>query len=667
MSVLTERTLCLLAVLALMFAGPTACKDPEPDDDDDTAGADDDDDDDDNGDDDVDPFVEITENNQFPSVMPPGDLDPQDAPQILVFGFDDCMFTGDHWNDTAQANNNGMNFIEQLFGPLTNPDGSAAHVSFYVNGAYLPNTEVGGPWGSETDYTVQASIDFLSEGFELGNHTFDHLETNSSWGQVPAQWSGAAGGWETAVGTLLDEATWLDPVITANDQILTSTLGVSQLYGMRAPRLEINDAGLKAAKSHGYLYDCNLEDGHQWEYVSAAVDTEADATGFKWVPWPYSLNNGSPGVWQTQDFGEKDYLGEFAPDLWEIPVYMAYVPDNGLQEIIAERMKAEITSEDMSWVGDKVREMTSYDFNAFIYARLTKDEFLEIMKHTFLTRYNGNRAPLTIGGHPAEFSWRYDNEVILGQENNWDYVDVLDYNTYQDRKDAYTEFVQWVVTNYGDEVYFMSNKELVEYMKAPFDKNGNAVGADTMAEPANTRLFNLVSEWTVEKDDLGSDATYTITGGASMDISFTIGNNNEAQGDYCWTDIAAYFNTGALAGVSHIDVLYEAEAPFRLRLIPDDGVSTDAAMQVLVAGVGGERTARIRMKDFRPDPYEDPAVIAAQGFVDDAYMQNVNGLSIESASTHDQTTFAVNIKKIVLHGLDDADIEAASAPGQPLE
>jgi len=60
-------------------------------------------------------------------------------------------------------------------------------------------------------------------------------------------------------------------------------------------------------------------------------------------------------------------------------------------------------------------------------------------------------------------------------------------------------------------------------------------------------------------------------------------------------------------------------------------------------------------------------VIAAQGFVDDAYMQNVNGLSIESASTHDQTTFAVNIKKIVLHGLEDADIEAASAPGQPLE
>ena len=37
----------------------------------------------------------------------------------------------------------------------------------------------------------------------------------------------------------------------------------------------------------------------------------ADEDGFKWVVWPYSLDNGSPGVWQSQDFGEKAHLDTF--------------------------------------------------------------------------------------------------------------------------------------------------------------------------------------------------------------------------------------------------------------------------------------------------------------------------------------------------------------------
>lgn len=663
---MTKQTLLvILGLVALMLVG--ACSSGgnagRRDGDDDDGGAGGDSDADGDGDSDADgdgdsdadgdTEVDIEEGNIFPSPMPPGDLSPANAPQIIVFGFDDCMFTGDHYNDTAQASDNGMNFISQMFGSMTNPDGSGAHVSFYVNGCYMPNSEEGGPWGSETDLTTAAYNEWLALGFELGNHTFDHLEINSTWGRIHEDWDdGSLGGWTDHVGTLMPEEVWLDPVIGFNHDFLVNALPVSDLKGMRAPRLEINGAGLRASKTQGYTYDCNLEEGHQWEYVSAAVEPGQDEAGFDWTVWPYALDNGSPGVWQSQDFGEKHYVDNTPTGLFEIPVYMLYIPDDGMQETIADRMKLEITSEDTSWIGDKVREISSYDFNGFIYARLTGDEFVEVMKYNFLLRYNGNRAPMTFGAHPAEFSWRYDNEVILGQPGNADYVDVLSYNTYADRKAAVTEFVDWVKANYGDDVYFMSNEELVEYMKNPFDKDGNPVQADALATPANGSLFSMADTWEVAKDDLGSDASYEITGPGSMEIEFTVGTNDETGGDYCWVDLSTYFDTGALAGVSHIDIEYEAEAPFRIRLLPDEGESA-LPMQALLAGVGGVRTARIRIKDFRPDVYASPTAINAAGHVDDAYMGDIAGIAFENAAPMDQLTYTVKINKIVFHGLDE--------------
>jgi len=594
--------------------------------------------------------------NLLASPMPPGDLQPQNAPQIIVFGWDDCMFTGDHPDDLSQSNDNGMAFIEAAFASRTNPDGSAVHTSFYENGAYLPNNEVGGPWGSETQYTLAAGQSLLALGFELGNHTFDHLEINGTWGQIHPDWDeGTLGGWTDGAGTLMDYAAWSSPVIGFNDTFLKQAYGLQQLYGFRAPRLEINDHGLNAIKDAGYLYDLNMEEGHQWEYVTAAVRPGADSRGFNWVVWPHTLDNGSPGAWQSQDFGEKDYLVDYPRGLWESPVYMLYVPDNGLQQTIANRMRTEITMEDTSWIGTHVREITAFDFNTFLYARLTRGEWVEVMKYNFLLRYNGNRAPLTFGAHPAEFSARYDT-AVLQQPGNEDFLDVLNYNTYQDRKDAVIEFLDWVQTHYGDDTWILSNKELIEYMDAPFDKDGNAVSPDTLATPTCNAPFDLLPAWTVDADALGSDATIDVVDGNSVDITFTVGTNNVDAGDYAWVDVATYFQAGALAGVSHIDVIYEAEAPFRLRLLPDSGPS----MQVLLAGGPGERKARVRVKDFRPDPYADASNIDSAEPVDDAFMADVVGLAIENASTRDNVTYDVQIKRMVIHGLGEVATEAQS-------
>lgn len=600
-------------------------------------------------------------NNLLPSPMPPGNLTPANAPQIIVFGWDDCAFTGDHAADLAVAPDNGMNFIASVFGDITNPDGSPGAVTFYENGAYLPNTEPGGPWGSETMFMQAAGQELIALGFELGNHTFDHLEINGTWGKIPPAYKmGSLGGWTEHVGTLMDQATWGDLVIPFNDQFLRATYGMSaaSLSGFRAPRLEINDEGLKALIANGYLYDTNMEEGHQWEYVAAATRPEAAVDGFRWVVWPHTLDNGSPGVWQTQDFGEKHYLADFPRGLWEVPVYMVYVPDNGLQQTIATRMKTEITMEPTDWIGDRVREITAFDFNTFLYARLTKDEWVEVMKHTFLARYHGNRAPLTFGAHPAEFSVRYDNEV-LAQPNNADFLDVLGYNRYSDRKAAVREFIAWVQANYPD-VYFMSGKQLVEYMANPFDKDGNPVAPDTLATPTANDLFAKLPEWTVERDALGSDASYSVVDDNTMTIDFTVASPNEAAGEYPFVDVAAYFAEGTLANVSHIDIVYETDVPFRVRALPAEG-SGLLGMQALLAGVGGERKARIRIKDLRPDPYAAPTALASANFVDAGYMARVAGLSFESAATK-PGTYTVKIKRIVVHGLGEVSASARVAP-----
>src|SRR5260370_17270589 len=57
--------------------------------------------------------------------------------------------------------------------------------------------------------------------------------------------------------------------------------------------------------------------------------------------------------------------------------------------------------------GDTVKEITAFDFNTFIYSRMTVDQWLASMKHTFLLRYYGNRAPMTYGPHPVDYTDPY--------------------------------------------------------------------------------------------------------------------------------------------------------------------------------------------------------------------------------------------------------------------
>jgi hypothetical protein len=596
-------------------------------------------------------------NNQIASPSPPGNLKPADAPQILVFGWDDV------------ENAPGIQFVNSLLGGITNPDGKKAGATLNPNACYAYPAAYQCGDSSLSQVKDQVTVN----KFDMGNHTIDHLESNSTWNglsAIPAKYKDPmTGSWlftpdGFGPGIMMDQATW-ESILAVNATELKNAYGVGAINGFRAPRLELNDQGLNALKKLNY-YDEDLEETMPDGHVDAAtmVDTAAKK-GFNWIPWPYTLDHGSPGIWQQQWDGDKKWVVNYPQGVWELPVYMLHVPaKGGLGKTIADTMLAAdkdcefppgtpadqkkhcYLGEGELAPGDIVKEITGFDFNTFIYGRLTKDQFLTIMKHSFLIRFYGNRAPLTYGAHPIEYTAPYDDFTLGMQGNNYGYRNVLKYSTYMDRQAAMREFVQWITSDpvLSKETYFLSGAQLVEYMKHPFNKAGMPVMPDTVATPDSNGVFTRL-KWTTDH------ATITPMDGNSADIVFDVGT---ADGPPSF--VTAGISPGAFKNVSHIDIKYTTDVPFRVRLLTSDGetVSTTA----LLAGVGTtDRVARIRVKDFFVGPESPANVVGAAGLVDAAYMAKVTGIGFESAqtaTTGGMKKFTAHIKQLTVHGVATA-------------
>jgi hypothetical protein len=192
------------------------------------------------------------------------------------------------------------------------------------------------------------------------------------------------------------------------------------------------------------------------------------------------------------------------------------------------------------------------------------------------------------------------------------------------------------------DTYFLSEKQLADYMKSPFDKGGAKAMADAVATPDSNGLFTRLS-WKAQ------GATINVVSGNSAAIVFNVASLNTQVA------VSAGLKAGSLANLTHIDVKYNTEVPFRVRLLTNDGsVSTT----VLLAGVGGDRLARIRIKDFFPGPESSAAQVAAAGPVDGSYMAKVVGIVFESAATmvSGAKAFHTSILQLTLHGASTANL-----------
>ena len=598
-------------------------------------------------------------NNLIASPAPPGNLAPANAPQIVVFGWDDVE---------SQA---GIAFVNQLLGSISNPDSSKGSCNLNPNSCYAEGWSQTGKYACGDGTLAGARGDVTVSRFDIGNHTIDHLESTSTWtGIPPAYRDPATMGWRFTddgfgPGVAMDQKTWQD-VLAANDAELKSLLGVTTIQGFRAPRLEFNDSGLNALKALGYQYDETLEEILPGGQVDAAIAVDtAGKKGFSWIPWPYTLDNGSPGIWNQQAGGDKKFVTRYPTGVWEVPVYQAYVPTaGGLGATIARDMMTSDAPTSCTFPpdtpadqqkhcylgdgelspGDSVKEVTAFDFNTFIYSRMRPEEWLAVMKHTFLMRYHGNRAPLTYGAHPVEYTEPYDSFTLAKQGNNYGYRDVVKYNTYLQRQQAMRDFVAWVKNDpvLSRDTYFMSAQQLVDYMKSPFDRAGKKVAADVVATPASNGIFSRLT-WS------GSGAAITVVDGNSADVVFNVASVDSP------VRVGTGIRAGALKGVSHIDVRYSTEVPFRIRFLTSDG---SLATTALLAGVGDDRVARIRIKDFFPGPEASAAEVAAAPRVDAAYMAKVDGIQFESAATAvtGARSFATHVKQITLHGVATSDL-----------
>ena len=201
----------------------------------------------------------------------------------------------------------------------------------------------------------------------------------------------------------------------------------------------------------------------------------------------------------------------------------------------ADQMKHCFLSDGELVPGQAETEITGFDFNTFIYCRMTPDQWLTVMKHTFLLRYYGSRTPLTYGAHPMEYTQPYDSYTLGSkgcdtdstcqysagnpnnccQANNYGYRDVVTFSTYSARQTAMTQFIQWIQSdpNFSKDTYFMSAQDLVTYMQHPFDKTGAPAKPDTVASPDSNGIFNRLG-WTAQ------GAKLTVVSGNAANIAF---------------------------------------------------------------------------------------------------------------------------------------------------
>jgi hypothetical protein len=179
-------------------------------------------------------------------------------------------------------------------------------------------------------------------------------------------------------------------------------------------------------------------------------------------------------------------------------------------------------------------------------------------------------------------------------------------------------------------------------MKKPYDITGKAAAAESVASPDSNALFKGPG-WETDLCDVSA------TDGNTASITWNLKSADDVG------TATTGFPAGALAKASHIDIKYNTQVPFRIRLLTDGG---GFSTTVLLAGVGGDRTARIRVKDFFPGPEASADQVTSNGRVDADFMAKVAGIQIESAATPVTgfKSFKTDIKQITLHGVNSADL-----------
>ncbi len=373
-----------------------------------------------------------TGNDNVPaSQSPPFGIPVNKAPQFVSIGFDDNAYSGlEGTNGTG-----GMTWATDMIKGRSNPagsgnagsyDGEPASLTFYLTSTYIAM------WISESPtYVKRAWHQAYVDGNEIGNHTNGHLHG--------ADFSG--GQWMTEIQMCID---WVSKPFDPNESNFSpdnskgAGVPTNQLYGFRTPFLEYNDATLATVKALDFWYDCSIEDGFQYDH-----------DGKNYV-WPYTLDNGSAGHDVLVEWGSKQPITPH-PGLWELPVHPVIVPpdDKCAQYGVAPGLRNRLKLI-QSWFDTEAGKITGFDYNLWVSFKMTKAEWLAVMKYTLDLRLAGNRAPFMVGAHTDYYSSKYTAAPA---------------STPQERQDAMEEFIDYALSK--PQVRVVSNKQILDWVRNP--------------------------------------------------------------------------------------------------------------------------------------------------------------------------------------------------------
>lgn len=351
----------------------------------------------------------------------------ENRPQYVLLGSDDNGVSG----LPGSAWNGGLAFFLDLLAGRCNPkgvgqaatfDGSPLRMTFFMITSQLLEKNV-----EEPTVLADAWRAVHRAGHEIALHTHTHPH-----------------GHELDVDTWVREMTECRRLLTAPASEGGIGIPQAELIGFRTPYLEYNPAAFSAMERLGLRYDCSIEEG-----VRPEDDGRND-------PWPYRLDQGSPGDAFTARGHQRGSVGSH-PSLWEIPVCMFITPPDeacaayGLETGFRERLAKRV-----AYFNPRDGKITGFDWNLWVEFAMTRAEFLATLKYSFDLRLKGNRAPFHLGLHSEIYSNGYES---------------LPASTPTDRQGAIRDFIDHILGN--PQTRIVPFRDLLGWLENPVDLKEN--------------------------------------------------------------------------------------------------------------------------------------------------------------------------------------------------
>ncbi len=325
------------------------------------------------------------------SATPPGGLSASQAPMFVSIGWDDNAISG---TAGTKYEGGGVRWIIDFLDTKTNAagignkrtyDGTPVHNTFYN----ISNPIIKWSW-DDPAYVRDVWRELMEKGHEIGNHTRTHLKYKNGESMTEDQWF-------EEVNNCIEDFKKPYP---------NEGLGLTRLFGFRAPRMEFNNNLYLVMKRLGIMYDCS-------GVYNSQESVSSDGKGYY---WPYTLDNGLPGKSSVSSHS----------GIWRMPKHGLIDTDGS--------------------------NLSSTDYTLFKNG-MDAQEFLSALKHTLGLRLESNRAPMIFGAHTELYTEGAESYLSVPQM------------TFQQRRDVIEAFLNYALT--FDDVRIVSTKEILDWVRNP--------------------------------------------------------------------------------------------------------------------------------------------------------------------------------------------------------